>query len=73
MKWTELGQSGPLPLARSSHTITYVNGKAFLLGGEHKPRYLVHDPFRKFLSCRKNHILLASSDSAQIAPIEIEH
>lgn len=42
MKWTEAQQTGTLPLARSSHTISYVSQKAYLLGGEHKPRYGDH-------------------------------
>ena len=38
MKWTRLEQSGNLPLARSSHSITAVGGKCYLFGGEHEPR-----------------------------------
>lgn len=38
MKWRQLPQSGDVPLARSSHTVTAVGGKLYLWGGEHKPR-----------------------------------
>lgn len=38
MKWERLAQGGDVPLARSSHTITVVEGKCYVVGGEHEPR-----------------------------------
>mmetsp|Transcript_11900 Transcript_11900/g.25566 ORF Transcript_11900/g.25566 Transcript_11900/m.25566 type:complete len:342 (+) Transcript_11900:55-1080(+) len=40
MKWHHLAQSGDVPEARSSHSITYVpsTSKLYLFGGEHDPR-----------------------------------
>ncbi|CAL5218389.1 g61 [Coccomyxa viridis] len=38
MKWTRLDQSGQVPLARSSHSITAVGSKCYVFGGEHEPR-----------------------------------
>ena len=38
MKWTRLEQKGQLPLARSSHSITAVEGTCYVFGGEHEPR-----------------------------------
>ncbi|BDA51022.1 Nitrile-specifier protein 5 [Coccomyxa sp. Obi] len=41
MKWTKANQEGLLPVARSSHTVTFIKsgkGKAYVFGGEHQPR-----------------------------------
>ncbi|PNH10707.1 Nitrile-specifier protein 5 [Tetrabaena socialis] len=38
MRWARLPQSGAQPVARSSHSITVVDDKLYLLGGEHDPR-----------------------------------
>ena len=39
MYFEKVQQKGRLPLARSSHSITVIKNKAYLFGGEHKPRY----------------------------------
>ncbi len=38
MRWRALPQSGSLPIARSSHTVTVMGDKLYLFGGEHDPR-----------------------------------
>lgn len=38
MRWTHLPQTGSCPTERSSHSITVVDDKLLLFGGEHDPR-----------------------------------
>ncbi|KAG2454804.1 hypothetical protein HYH02_000636 [Chlamydomonas schloesseri] len=37
-KWTKLAQAGSVPIDRSSHSITVIDNKVYLFGGEHDPR-----------------------------------
>ena len=37
-RWARLQQHGDAPLARSSHSLTVVGGKAYCIGGENQPR-----------------------------------
>lgn len=38
MQWEKLEQKGSVPLARSSHSLTVIGDKAYVLGGENQPR-----------------------------------
>ena len=38
MRWEKLEQHGAVPEPRSSHSLTWVDGKLYVFGGEHDPR-----------------------------------
>ncbi|KAK9804298.1 hypothetical protein WJX72_005521 [[Myrmecia] bisecta] len=48
MKWCQVEQSGPLPEARSSHSLTVIATKAYLFGGEHVPRAAIDSQIHCF-------------------------